>query len=145
MANDSNGKPTEACSSFGGDATGKIAVIRRGDCPFVNKVKNAQDAGAVAVIMMNNVTGQPIPMGGTDASITIPSVMISKESGDIIEAAISAGTVNGSLNPASGNFTATLVPGVQHINDIKIKDNNGVSEIYVAAADAVYALSLIHI
>ena len=141
LANDSNGKPTEACSSFGGDATGKIAVIRRGDCPFVNKVKNAQDAGAVAVIMMNNVTGQPIPMGGTDASITIPSVMISKESGDIIEAAISAGTVNGSLNPASGNFTATLVPGVQHINDIKIKDNNGVSEIYVAAADAVYASS----
>lgn len=141
LANDSSGEPTEACSSFGSDATGKIAIIRRGDCAFVDKVKNAQDAGAIAVIMMNNVSGEPIPMGGTDASITIPSVMISKESGDIIEAAMSTGTVNGSLNPAEGDFTATVVPGVQHINDIKVRNNNGVSEIYVAAADALYGSS----
>jgi hypothetical protein len=67
--------------------------------------------------------------------------MISKESGDIIEAAISSGTVSGSLNPAEGDFTATVVPGVQHINDIKVRDNNGVSEIYVAAADALYGSS----
>ncbi|KGL62829.1 glycoside hydrolase, GH74 family [Polaribacter sp. Hel1_85] len=141
LANDSNGIPTEACSSFGPDATGKIAVIRRGDCSFVDKVKNAQNAGAIAVIMMNNVSGEPIPMGGEDATITIPSVMISKESGDVIEAAMSSGTVNGSLNPAEGDFTATVVPGVQHINDIKIRNNAGVSEIYVAAADALYGSS----
>lgn len=141
LANDNTGVPSEACNSFGVDATGKIAVIRRGDCPFVDKVKNAQDAGAIAVIMLNNVSGEPIPMGGTDASITIPSVMISKENGDIIEAAMSNSTVNGSLNPAEGDFTATVVPGIQHINDIKVRDNNGISEIYVAAADALYGTS----
>lgn len=141
LANDATGVPTEACNSFGADATGKIALIRRGDCPFVEKVKNAQDAGAIGVIMMNNVSGEPIPMGGEDASITIPAVMITKENGDLLEAAISSNTVNGSLNPASGTFTATVVPGIQHINDIKIKDNGGTSEIYVAAADALYGSS----
>ena len=141
MANDSSGLPTESCTSFGGDATGKIAIIRRGECAFVEKVKNAQDAGAIAVIMLNNVSGEPIPMGGTDSSITIPAVMISKEYGDAIESVLSSNTVNGSLNPASGNFTATVVPGIQHINDIKIRNNGGVSEIYVAAADALYGAS----
>ena len=141
MANDSSGLPTESCTSFGGDATGKIAIIRRGECTFVEKVKNAQDAGAIAVIMLNNVSGEPIPMGGTDSSITIPAVMISKEYGDAIESVLSSNTVNGSLNPASGNFTATVVPGIQHINDIKIRNNGGVSEIYVAAADALYGAS----
>jgi hypothetical protein len=141
LANDSSGTATEACNSFGADATGKIALIRRGDCPFVQKVKNAQDAGAIAVIMMNNVSGEPIPMGGEDASITIPSVMISKGDGDIIEAAMASSTISGSLNPTAGNFTATVVPGIQHINDIKIRNNNGVSEIYVAVADAKYGTS----
>jgi hypothetical protein len=139
LANDPNGVPTEACNAFGASATGKIAVIRRGDCTFVSKVKNAQDTGAIAVIMMNNVDGAPVPMGGTDATITIPSVMISKADGDILESALNAGTVNGSLNVAAGTFTGNLVPGIQHINDMKIRNNSGVSELYVAAGDSFYA------
>ena len=110
LANDPNGVATQACNAFGANATGKIAVIRRGDCTFVSKVKNAQDSGAIGVIMMNNVDGAPVPMGGTDASITIPSVMISKTDGDILETALNSGTVNGSLNPATGTFTGNLVP-----------------------------------
>ncbi|PQJ82572.1 T9SS type A sorting domain-containing protein [Polaribacter glomeratus] len=141
LASDTSGNPTEGCTSFGGNATGKIALVRRGDCSFVIKVKNAQNAGAVAVIVMNNVSGEPIPMGGEDATITIPAVMISKENGDLMEAALASGAVSGSLNPASGTFTATVVPGIQHINDIKIRNNGGVSEIYVAAADALYGSS----
>ena len=141
MANDSSGIATEGCTSFGEDATGKIAIIRRGECSFVEKVKNAQNAGAIGVIMLNNVSGEPIPMGGEDASITIPAVMITKENGDLIESALATGSVSGSLNPAAGSFTATVIPGIQHINDIQIKDNGGTSEIYVAAADALYGTS----
>ena len=138
LANDDAGIPTEGCNSFGSSATGKIALIRRGNCAFVDKVKNAQDSGAIGVIVMNNIDGAPIPMGGDDATITIPAVMISKADGDIIEAAVIAGTVNGSLNPLVGNFTGNLVPGIQFINDIKIKDNAGVSEIYVAVGESSY-------
>ncbi|MCX7548451.1 T9SS type A sorting domain-containing protein [Xanthomarina sp. F1114] len=141
LANDSSGVPTEGCNSFGPSAAGKIALIRRGQCAFVDKVKNAQNAGAIAAIVMNNVPGEPVPMGGTDATITIPSVMISMADGDTLEAAMASGVVNGSLNPSSGDFTALVVPGVQHINDVKVRNNGGVSEIYVAAADALYSSS----
>ena len=49
--------------------TGKIALIDRANCNFTIKVKNAQTAGAIAVIMVNNVQGNPIIMGGTDNTI----------------------------------------------------------------------------
>ncbi|MDO1502229.1 thrombospondin type 3 repeat-containing protein [Winogradskyella maritima] len=138
LADDTSGEATEGCTVFGADVSGKIALIRRGNCPFVAKVKNAQDAGAIAAIVLNNVPGSPINMAGTDNTITIPAVMISKADGDLIEAALASGVVNGSLNPATGDFTGTLVHGIQHINDIKIKDNNGVSEIYIAAGESIY-------
>ena len=119
--------------------SGKIALIRRGTCSFAVKVKSAQTAGAIAVIMMNNQAGGPISMGGTDATITIPSLMISQVDGDAIETAVLAGTVNATLNPSpAGQFTGYLVPGIQHVNDMKVRNNAGVSEIYVAAGDSFY-------
>ena len=61
--------------------TGKIAIINRGICSFVIKVKEAQIAGAIGVIMVNNVAGAPIIMGGTDNTITIPAVMVTNITG----------------------------------------------------------------
>ena len=121
------------------NVSGKIALIRRGDCPFIEKVKNAQNAGAIAVIMMNNVDGVPVAMGGDDPTITIPSVMISKSDGDLLEAGVLADIVLGSLTINSSGFTGSLVPGQQHINDIKVRNNGGVSEIYVAVGDTFYS------
>ena len=119
---------------------GKIALIRRGTCNFVIKVKSAQDAGAIAVIMMNNIDGTPVAMGGDDTTITIPSIMISKADGDLLEAQLGSGPVSATLNPVvAGAFTGNLVPGQQHINDIKVRNNGGVSEIYVAAGDTFYS------
>ncbi len=124
----------------GAALSGKIALIRRGSCAFIDKVQNAQDAGAIAVIMMNNVDGTPIPMGGTSTTITIPSVMISKADGDLLEATLGSGSVNVTLNPtATNSFTGLLVPGLQHVNDIKVRNNAGVSEIYVAGGDTFYS------
>ncbi|MFT5778245.1 MAG: extracellular elastinolytic metalloproteinase [Crocinitomicaceae bacterium] len=78
--------------------SGKIAVIMRGSCPFVDKIQRAQDDGAVAVIMVNNVGTAPISMGGTSGSITIPGVMVSQADGLALIAAIESGpTVNGTL------------------------------------------------
>ena len=57
---------------------GNIALIDRGTCFFIEKVKNAEATGAIAVIMCNNVAGQPIVMGGTDHQISIPAIMISQ-------------------------------------------------------------------
>ena len=56
---------------------GKIALIDRGVCGFVDKVKNAQNAGATGVIIVDNVAGSPPPdLGGADPTITIPAVRI---------------------------------------------------------------------
>ncbi|MEZ4875409.1 MAG: M36 family metallopeptidase [Flavobacteriaceae bacterium] len=90
---------TDGCEAAvnGGAINGKIVIIRRGNCPFVDKVVNAENAGAVAVIVVNNASGSPITMGGTDPGIGIPSVMVSQNDGEAIIAAMSSGTVNGTL------------------------------------------------
>jgi hypothetical protein len=143
LVNDGSTTPSLGCSSIinSSELDGKIALIRRGSCNFTQKIQNAQDAGAVAVIVMNNVEGTPIPMGGTDTAgtIIIPSLMISKTDGDLLEASIAVNEINVTLNPTNpGGFTGNLVPGIQHVNDIKVRNNGGVSELYVAAGDSFY-------
>ncbi len=66
--------PANGCTTISG-VSGKIAVIDRGTCDFVVKVKNAQTAGATAVIIVNNVDGTAFGPGGTDQTITIRSGM----------------------------------------------------------------------
>jgi len=69
----------DACDQItnGSSLNGKIVVIRRGECTFVEKIEKAQNNGALAVIMVNNVFGDPITMGGNGDNINIPSIMIS--------------------------------------------------------------------
>jgi hypothetical protein len=67
-------------------AAGKIALIDRGSCTFVAKVKKAQDQGALMVIVANNAPGPAIAMGGADPTITIPSVMVTQGDGNLFRA-----------------------------------------------------------
>jgi hypothetical protein len=70
---------------------GKIALIDRGSCTFAAKVKKAQVAGALSVIVANNIAGPPVAMGGADPTITIPSVMISVDDGTLFKANVPLG------------------------------------------------------
>lgn len=67
--------------------SGAIALVDRGDCLFVDKVSNAQAAGAVGVVVVNNVAGR-ITMGGVDPDIEIPAVMVSPEDGATLRSAL---------------------------------------------------------
>jgi hypothetical protein len=68
---------------------GKVALVSRGTCGFAVKVKNAQNAGAIAVLLANNVDGAIVP-GGSDPTVTIPSAGITKADGDALRAAVAA-------------------------------------------------------
>jgi hypothetical protein len=74
----------EGCGAFVGFPEGAVALVQRGTCPFTQKVYNAQQAGAVGVIVFNNAPGAAITMGGADARITIPAVMISRSDGEAV-------------------------------------------------------------
>ncbi|MAL59887.1 MAG: peptidase [Flavobacteriaceae bacterium] len=94
--------PNDACDPItnGGALSGKIAVIRRGECEFGFKGLAAQNEGAVAVIMVNNVAGPPIVMGAgaVGASVTIPMFMVSDVDGEAIIAEALLNTVNGTIS-----------------------------------------------
>ena len=74
--NDGTGTTTDGCEALVGFTAGRIALIDRGSCPFVQKVNNAQTAGAVAAIIVNNTAGSAFTLGGTDPAVVIPSGMI---------------------------------------------------------------------
>lgn len=82
---DSEGGGSLACSAPADPAAlnGRIALIDRGECAFVDKVTRAQQAGAIAVIMVNNVPGSPIVMGGDGPGVTIPSIMVDQFTGTL--------------------------------------------------------------
>ncbi|WP_188547366.1 T9SS-dependent M36 family metallopeptidase [Hymenobacter qilianensis] len=92
------GTPEEGCGAFANAAaiSGNIAVVYRGSCGFADKVQNAQKAGAIAVVVINNAVGAPIVMGGAPTvaqpAIVIPAVMIGQADGAGIRSALNAGT-----------------------------------------------------
>jgi hypothetical protein len=98
LGRDNVGATQDACESITNNISGKIALVQRGQCDFTVKVKNAQNAGAKAVVVYQNDSSLPIIMGGEDSSITIPAVMITLSLGnDIINA---QSTVSGIIEPS---------------------------------------------
>jgi subtilisin family serine protease len=80
----SGGSPDLGCSALSSsNLTGRVALILRGGCSFSTKIRNAQAAGAVAVLAVNNVAGDPIVIGqdGTPNQPTIPAYTLSQADG----------------------------------------------------------------
>ena len=98
-ANAAGPSTTDGCSQLtnAAEIAGKIALLDRGTCAFTVKVKNAQIAGASAVLIADNALSEPPPgLGGADPTITIPSARVSLPAGNAIKAAL-AGGVTGTL------------------------------------------------
>ncbi|HYK04895.1 MAG TPA: M36 family metallopeptidase [Thermoanaerobaculia bacterium] len=95
------GSPADGCTAMA-SLTGKVAIIDRGTCDFVLKVKNAQNAGATGVIVANHVTGGDgvMTMGGADTTITIPSVFVGFTDGTTVKASAGASATIRATNPA---------------------------------------------
>ena len=85
---------TDGCSPIANNITGKVALMDRGTCGFVVKVKNAQNAGALAALIADNVVSlPPAGLGGVDPTITITSGRISLPDANAIKASLPGVTV----------------------------------------------------
>jgi hypothetical protein len=110
----------EGCNPLINDLTGKIAVIFRNTCEFGTKALNAQNAGAVGVIIVNRNPGEVIAMGAgaEGANVTIPVVMLDINDGLALIAQMANGPVVMFLGNKTGLFpndggisgAATLLP-----------------------------------
>ncbi len=97
---DGTGVATDACEPIAGDLTGGIALVDRGTCTFTTKVLHAQDAGAVGVLVVNNLETGLAPMGGADPAVAIPSVGISMADGERIRSELPGVAARLALDPA---------------------------------------------
>lgn len=106
FVDDGTAEDSLGCNPLINDLTGKIAVIYRGSCEFGAKSLNAQNAGAVGVVIINNIAGAPIEMGGgaVGTSVTIPVVMITDIAGAALKSAINAGTVTMFIGSKQGFY-----------------------------------------
>jgi subtilisin family serine protease len=98
-----------ACTSVDPEASGKVVVVDRGACTFSTKVRSAIAAGAIGVVVINNVAGDPTAMakdggGGDD----LPAVMIGKNEGAALRAA----------NPPDASAVATFQEFITANQDI---------------------------
>jgi len=97
---------SEICNPITTDVNGKIAVVDRGSCSFKTKVLNAQNAGAIGIVICNSEPessedGGTFRMADDDSildEITIPSVLLSLEDCQDFEIAL---PITGTLRPAS--------------------------------------------
>jgi minor extracellular serine protease Vpr len=67
---------------------GRIALMDRGAISFEDKFKFARALEAAAVVMVNNVDEDPIPMGSAE-KFKFPAIMITKSLGEAIKASLS--------------------------------------------------------
>lgn len=95
------------CDEVVNDLTGKIAVLYRGTCEFGTKALNAQNAGAIGCIIINNLGGAPVAMGGGDdgLDVTIPVVMITNIDGALLRDEILAGETSVFIGSKNGYYT----------------------------------------
>jgi len=71
---------------------GHVALVDRGTCTFAVKAKNAQNAGAIGVIVANNAPGTAPGLGGADPTVVIPTISVSQADGVALKAALSKRT-----------------------------------------------------
>ncbi|KAJ2297954.1 hypothetical protein IWW54_006709, partial [Coemansia sp. RSA 2705] len=102
----------EGCAPFESDYTGKIIMVQRGNCTFVEKAENAQGAGAAGVLVYNSADELMSPTS-VSPNVTIPLVIIKGDDGRFILDELKSGAVvltatNNTVsepNPAGGQIS----------------------------------------
>jgi minor extracellular serine protease Vpr len=122
----------DACAPLAaGSLTGKTVLVRRGGCTFYSKAKNAQDAGASAVVLYNNAAGRISPTVTGDPAITIPVIAITREDGAAINALLNTAPVDQTWTNQRDGFpvpTGNLISSFSSyglVPDLRLKPDIG--------------------
>jgi len=87
------GTVSDGCQELA-DLEGQIAVIDRGQCPFIDKVQHAEAAGAAAVLILDNTPGHAPPNpSAAGVMVSIPVLALSFEDGALLKAALGSSEV----------------------------------------------------
>ena len=118
-----NASTPTACDSDGAlaPAGGAVLLIKRGTCGFREKVQNAIDANAAAVVIYNNVPGLDsfTVNSGSDPTLSIPAVSIGGAQGEALSASLTQamtmtwmGVQSDLVNPDGGQISTFSSAGL---------------------------------
>lgn len=107
----------EACAASSasfpaGSMTGRIALVNRGTCSFQEKAQTVQNAGAIAVVLVNNAATPPFPPGGIVAPVDRPVMMMSQGDGALVRAFLAGNPTASIFIPPSALFLDTNAANV---------------------------------
>jgi hypothetical protein len=91
---------------------GRIALIERGGCEFQLKIGNAEDAGAIAVVVYNDADDALIVMNGDTGSVGIPAVMITRADGEVLVDRLAADAEDDDVDTEEEPVTVRLARGL---------------------------------
>ena len=125
-------------ADFAGFPAGAVALIARGTCNASVKAQNAQAAGASAVIIYNNVPGDPPDFSfGGGAPVTIPTYTTSQADGRRLAAAVAAGAVTVTIDPANTTSLTNTTVGTSSrglaISGLRAKPDIGAPGAWLSA------------
>jgi len=107
------------------EITGKIALLSRGGCGFLEKVKWAQRRGAIALIVGDNQIGGPLiqmfARGNVD-NVTIPSVFTSRVTARVLSSLMQPGSFIEDILDENGNPVLKVQQSGKGRKNKKVKD-----------------------
>jgi subtilisin family serine protease len=108
-----SGSVRDACTPLKNSAEmdGNIALIERGGCEFQIKIANAENAGAIAVVVYHD-TGSPLVMNGDSGSVDIPAVMIGNSDGQKFVDRLAADAEDDEIESEDEQLTVRLARGI---------------------------------
>ncbi|CAL5192690.1 unnamed protein product [Lathyrus oleraceus] len=80
--------PPDCCSKPKNELTGEVILVHRGQCSFTTKANIAEEAGASAILIINNraeLFKMVCEKNETDVDIGIPVVMLPQDAGETVE------------------------------------------------------------
>ncbi|KAK8587996.1 hypothetical protein V6N13_086954 [Hibiscus sabdariffa] len=87
--------PPDCCTKPRNQLTGEVILVHRGNCSFTKKANVAEEAGASAILIINNQTElfKMVCESDADVDIKIPALMLPQDAGSRLEKFINNNTM----------------------------------------------------